>query len=231
MSEPVLNIKNLTVSFPDHLVLNDLSAQLNQGDFLSVVGQNGVGKTTLVRVILHELTPQHGKIEYRPVFKRMKIGYVPQFRNIDEEYPLSIRDFIGLNLHDSHMLWLSKKERQKLDKIIEQTNLESIQNTPLGEASGGEKQKAYLAQALINNPDLLILDESTASLDNVRKFELLDLVKEFNEQQGVTVLFITHDIELAQKYAHDYLLMRHGSYLSGPISEFKESDLEEAEHA
>ncbi|WP_412989082.1 metal ABC transporter ATP-binding protein [Pediococcus siamensis] len=231
MSEPVLAIKDLTVSFPDHLVLNKLSLQINHGDFLSVVGQNGVGKTTLVRVILHELTPQHGEIIYQPPFKRMKIGYVPQFRNIDEEYPLSIRDFIGLNLHDSHLPWLSKKERQKLDQIIAQTNLESIQNTPLGEASGGEKQKAYLAQALINKPDLLILDESTASLDNVRKFELLDLVKTFNEHQGVTVLFITHDIELAQKYAHTYLLMRHGTYQKGPIAQFKEADLEEAEHA
>lgn len=231
MSEPVLTIKNLTVSFSDHLVLNDLSLQLNQGDFLGVVGQNGVGKTTLIRVILRQLAPQHGKIKYHPEFKRMKIGYVPQFRNIDEEYPLSIRDFVGLNLHDSRLPWLSKKERQKLDKIIKQTNLETIQNTPLGDASGGEKQKAYLAQALINDPDLLILDESTASLDNVRKFELLDLVKEFNEHQGVTVLFITHDIELAKDYAHEYLLMRHGNYQSGPIAQFKESDLEEAEHA
>lgn len=231
MSESVLNIKNLTVSFPYHLVLNDLSVELNKGDFLSVVGQNGVGKTTLVRVILHQLTPQKGSVTYTPTFKHMKIGYVPQFRNIDEEYPLSIRDFIGLNLHDSHLPWLSKNERQKLNRIIKDTNLESIQNTPLGEASGGEKQKAYLAQALINDPDLLILDESTASLDSVRKFELLDLVQDFNVHQNVSVLFITHDIELAQKYANQYLLMRNGSYQSGPIGQFKETDLEEAEHA
>ncbi|PIO81589.1 ABC transporter ATP-binding protein [Pediococcus damnosus] len=231
MSEPVLDIKNLTVAFPDHLVLNDLSVQLNKGDFLSVVGQNGVGKTTLVRVILHQLAPQKGSVTYTPNFKQMKIGYVPQFRNIDEEYPLSIRDFVGLNLHDSHLSWLSKNERKKLNRIIKDTNLESIQNTPLGEASGGEKQKAYLAQALINDPDLLILDESTASLDSVRKFELLDLVQKFNVHQNVSVLFITHDIELAQKYANQYLLMRHGSYESGPISQFKEADLEEAEHA
>ena len=100
-----------------------------------------------------------------------------------------------------------------------ETKLFDIRRRPLGQASGGEKQEAYLAQALLDRPSLLILDESTASLDPVAKTELLDLVKQINEQQQLTVIFVTHDIPLARRYADHYLFLSPGHYEAGNISE------------
>lgn len=196
-------------------MVRNLSFAVNQGDFLVVIGENGVGKTTLVRSLLGFLEPQKGTISKQP---GLKIGYVPQFRNLDVEYPLSIRDFVALNLPKTIQPWLSRQERQQLQRILTETKLATIADRPLGLASGGEKQRAYLAQALLADPQLLIMDESTASLDNEMKFELLDLVSRF-QQRGLSVLFITHDWDLAKHYGTRYLHLMPQRYEQGPISE------------
>ena len=105
--------------------------------------------------------------------------------------------------------------------ILELTDLTRIQDRLLGQASGGEKQRAYLAQALLGNPRLLILDESTASLDNEMKYELLDLVAKL-QKQGLSVIFITHDWGLARSYGTRYLKMMPDSYQTGSIEEFRQ---------
>ncbi|RRG04159.1 MAG: ABC transporter ATP-binding protein [Lactobacillus sp.] len=222
---PLLAVEHLAVNFPDHQVFQDLNFTLQRGRFLSIVGENGAGKTTLIRTLLQQLKPSSGAIRFFPERKAIRIGYVPQFRNLDEEYPLSIRDFVSLNLSGIHLPWLSRKERQAVDTAIRSTNLTAIAKRPLGMASGGEKQRAYLAQAIVEQPNLLILDESTASLDNMMKYELLDLVKEFNREQNLTVIFVTHDLPLAKQYADDYLLLRRKGYEYGPIAELPEDAL------
>lgn len=218
----IVTVNDLTVAYGNHQVIDNLSFNINQGDFLIVIGENGVGKTTLVRSMLGFIKPQKGEIIISP---QTKIGYVPQFRNIDQEYPLSIRDFIALNVRHSFLPWLRISERQRVDEIISQTNLQKIADRPLGLASGGEKQRAYLAQALLPKPGLLILDESTASLDNEMKYELLDLVTRF-QQQGLSVMFVTHDWELAQHYGTRFLQMTGDGYLTGPINELPRPEKE-----
>lgn len=212
----LVSVDDITLSYGDQPVIQDLSFEINKGDFLVMVGENGAGKTTVVRSLLGELKPREGEIIKQ---RHLKIGYVPQFRNLQTNYPLSIRDFVGLNLMQSHLPWLTSAEHHRLDRIIRETNLSKIAGRPLGLASGGEKQRAYLAQALVDRPQLLILDESTASLDNEMKYELLDLVVKF-QQNGLSVLFITHDWDLAKRYGSRYLqLLPNGAYQEGPINE------------
>ncbi|MFD1319191.1 metal ABC transporter ATP-binding protein [Loigolactobacillus zhaoyuanensis] len=222
---PLLTVEHLAVNFPDHQVFQDLNFTLQRGSFLSIVGENGAGKTTLIRALLHQLKPSAGTISFFPERKAIRIGYVPQFRNLDEEYPLTVRDFVSLNLSGIHLPWLSRKERQAVDTAIRTTNLTAIAKRPLGMASGGEKQRAYLAQALVEQPNLLILDESTASLDNMMKYELLELVKKFNREQNLTVIFVTHDLPLAKQYADEFLLLRRSGYELGPIAKLPEDAL------
>lgn len=211
----VVSVEDLNVAYGNHQVISDLSFTVNEGDFMVVIGENGVGKTTLVRALLGLIKPHSGEID---VPASNLIGYVPQFRNIDEEYPLSIRDFVSLNVKKTGFPWLSKKERAKVDRMIRMTDLTAIANRPLGLASGGEKQRAYLAQALLRSPKLLILDESTASLDNEMKYELLDLVTRF-QQENLSVMFITHDWDLARHFGTRYLQMMPNGYSEGPINE------------
>ncbi len=211
----VVSVEDLNVAYGNHQVISDLSFTVNEGDFMVVIGENGVGKTTLVRALLGLIKPHSGEID---VPASNLIGYVPQFRNIDEEYPLSIRDFVSLNVKKTGFPWLSKKERAKVDRMIRMTDLTAIADRPLGLASGGEKQRAYLAQALLRSPKLLILDESTASLDNEMKYELLDLVTRF-QQENLSVMFITHDWDLARHFGTRYLQMIPNGYSEGPINE------------
>lgn len=229
-SAPILKLEHLGVTFPNHPVFDDLNLTIRQGEMWSIIGKNGVGKTTLMRTILHQLHPTHGKISYLPSQGDVKIGYVPQFRNIDADYPLTIKDFVGLNLTGWKLPWLSAKERAKIQKILEQTGLKQLAKRPIGQASGGEKQKAYLAQALVEAPNLLILDESTASLDPVTKTELLDLVTELNQRLKLTVLFVTHDIPMAQKYTQHYLMMTPGKVEQGPIANLTTEKVWEGEN-
>lgn len=211
----VVSVDDLTIAYGNHTVIDHLSFSINEGDFLVVVGENGVGKTTLVRSMLGFLKPKSGTIT---IPQSTRLGYVPQFRNIDEEYPLSIRDFVALNTKPRLLPWLTKSERNRVERMIRENNLTNIAERPLGLASGGEKQRAYLAQALLPNPNLLILDESTASLDNEMKYELLDLVTCF-QQNGLSVMFITHDWDLAKQYGTRFLYLSPGSYSTGPINE------------
>lgn len=221
----VVSVENLNVAYGDHPVITDLSFTVNEGDFLVVVGENGVGKTTLIRAILGLIKPRSGVVN---IPADTKIGYVPQFRNLDEEYPLSVRDFVSLNVSNKLVPWLNKKERARVNRLIRITNLENISNRPLGLASGGEKQRAYLAQALLPNPQLLILDESTASLDNEMKYELLDLVTRF-QQNGLSVMFITHDWDLAKHYGTRFLHMMPNGYEEGSINELPTAEDKEAQ--
>ncbi|MCY9807547.1 ABC transporter ATP-binding protein [Lentilactobacillus senioris] len=214
----MLSVNDLAMNFGSTTVFDHLSFEVDQGDFLAVVGVNGVGKTTLIKTILGQLKPTAGTIETSP---QLKIGYVPQFRNLDSEYPLTVADFIGLNFTGWKLPWLSKKERQRVQTVIEQLELTKIAKRPLGRASGGEKQKAYLAQALVAEPNLLILDESTASLDPTTKQELLWVVKDLNQRLGLTIIFISHDMELVNEYPNKYLWLRSDGYSQGPIEELE----------
>lgn len=229
---PILQLEHLGMTFPGHPVFNDLNLTINRGDFWSIVGENGVGKTTLMRTILHQLRPTTGKVSYQPSINAVRIGYVPQFRNIDADYPLTIRDFVGLNLTGWKLPWLNRGERQRVTAMLEQTGLAQLASRPIGQASGGEKQKAYLAQALVENPNLLILDESTASLDPVTKTELLDLVRQLNQTLNLTVLFVTHDIPLARRYTRQFLMLTPQGTEQGPIDQLTDQKVwrGEAEH-
>lgn len=224
MDENIITAQGLSVEFPDKVVFRDLNITIKRGRFLGIVGDNGAGKTTFLRTVLGNLKPTSGTVTLHPDRKHIKIGYVPQFRNLTAEYPLSICNFVALGLTTNKLPWLNKQERVQLDHILAVTDLTARADASLGTASGGEKQKAYLAQALIEQPDLLILDESTASLDNVVKYELLDLVIRYQQSHDVTVIFVTHDLPLAKKYATDYLLIQNGQATTGLM---RDLDLEQ----
>lgn len=188
----------------------------------SLIGANGVGKTTLTKLIMGQLKPTTGRIIRSP---RLRLGYVPQFRNIDPEYPLSLRSFVALNQMQRHLPWHSKQEKAAVTAVLKETGLSERADQPLGMASGGEKQKAYLAQALLTRPNFLILDEATASLDVNTKTELMTLVNALNQRHGMTVLFVTHDLDLAKEFTQQYLLLTQTGYELRPTADMNEANM------
>ncbi|QYN57718.1 ATP-binding cassette domain-containing protein [Lactobacillus panisapium] len=202
--------------FDKKTVFENLNFKLKKGSMTALLGPNGTGKTTLINVLMKMLVPSSGSFEFAD---GVRLGYVPQFRNIDAEYPLSIAAFIGLNAP----LIKTGKVKKIIKAQLQETNLYDIRNTRMGEASGGQKQRAYLAQALLDSPNVIILDEATASLDPVAKDELMRLIKHLNEKHKITVLFVTHDIPLAEKYMQDYLYLNHQKIEQGEMASFKEA--------
>lgn len=211
----ILDVNDLSMRFDTKTVFQDLNFKLEDGSMTALLGPNGTGKTTLIKILMGMLTPTGGSYKFS---SDVKLGYVPQFRNIDSEYPLSIRAFIELNAP----LFKTKKVKEQIDRQITETHLDKIQNTRMGKASGGQKQRAYLAQALLDRPNMIILDEATASLDPAAKEELMGLIKHLNQEHKITVLFVTHDIPLAKKYMSDYLYLNKGTIRQGKMKDFKE---------
>lgn len=201
----MIEAKDLTKRFGKQLIFEHLNFKINDGDFISLIGPNGSGKTTLVKIMMGMEKKSGGELI---IDKAHTIGYVPQFRNIDLDYPLSIEQFVRLNLKFTLSPSKRHEDNEQIKTILMKTKLTQIKDRPLGLASGGEKQKAYLAQSLLNNPQVLILDESTASLDVEVKMQLMDLVQELNEKYNLTVIFITHDYELTKKYTSRALFFK-----------------------
>ncbi len=202
------------MKFDSKVIFQNLNFELKKGSMTALLGPNGTGKTTLINILMKLLIPTSGTFEFA---KGVKLGYVPQFRNIEADYPLSIRAFVSLNTP----LIKTKKIKERITSELKETHLLSIQNTRMGEASGGQKQRAYLAQALLDKPNMIILDEATASLDPSAKEELMQLIKHLNEEHDITVLFVTHDVPLARKYMNNYLYLNHGTITQGKMSEFE----------
>lgn len=219
----MIEVKNLTKSFGKQVVFKDINFKIADGEFVSIVGRNGAGKTTLVKILMGLDKKTSGEIV---MGHKNQIGYVPQFRNIDLDYPLNIEQFMRLNLKFTLNPQKRRHDSEEVERILQQTNLSEIRDRPLGLASGGEKQKAYLAQALVNRPEILILDESTASLDVDVKIQLMDLVSELNKKHGLTVLFITHDSELTKRYTKRALLFENKSVESIDVNQIAEDMFE-----
>ena len=213
-----LKIKNLTYSIGEKTILNNISFCCNAGEVVAVVGKNGVGKTTLLNNILEKLNKTS---EITLLGDNPTLGYVPQFRQIDEELPLSARDFVSLPIQNSFLPWLNKREKESIKDALKLTNSVKLQNKSIGTLSGGEKQRVFLAQALVNKPNLLLLDEFTSNLDKTSEIECMNLVKEITQKENIITLCITHELSLIdEKYVDKILYLEEGSFKFISIDEY-----------
>ena len=204
----ILEVNDLNINVPHKKLFHHLKFAIPRNALTCVTGENGVGKSTLIKHLLQDLALHHVQHVHFKI-NLDQVQYVPQLRNIDDEYPLCVRDFVSLGFKHRILPWNSKAMDQKLEMILKDTKIYPIQKSPLGRVSGGEKQRAYLAQALCSDPLLLILDETTASLDWKAKHFLLQLLKEIMHKRDLTVIFVTHDAELIDQYADYELKLAH----------------------
>ncbi len=205
-----LIIKNLTYSIGDKTILNNISFSCIPGEVVAIVGKNGVGKTTLLNNILEKLNKSE---EIRLIGENPTLGYVPQFRQIDEELPLSARDFVSLPIQKGFFPWLSKKEKESINDSLTLTNSIKLQNESIGTLSGGEKQRVFLAQALVNKPNLLLLDEFTSNLDKTSEIECMTLLNDITKKENIITLCITHELSLInEKYVDKILYLEENNY-------------------
>jgi zinc/manganese transport system ATP-binding protein len=217
-----VTLKNVNVSFDGKWVLRDLSFSVESGEFLGIIGPNGSGKTTLMRVLLSMLKPQEGTVK---IENDSRIGYVPQSRQIDPDTPLSARNFVSLGLPHKYRPWLSRQDRAIVEEALELTNSMDYADKPIGKLSGGQRQRLFLAQALVRNPHILLLDEPTSNLDPGAQETIASVVDQVRRERGITVLFVSHDVNLISRYADKILYMTKDSYAIGAVDEIMKSSV------
>ncbi|MDR0232461.1 MAG: ATP-binding cassette domain-containing protein [Dysgonamonadaceae bacterium] len=191
MNNHLIEIENLNAGYDDKLVLKDVSLNISRGDFLGIIGPNGGGKTTLLKLILGLLKPKSGEIRYCQPGLKDKIGYMPQTNYIDKQFPILVKETIASGLISEKNL--SKREtKAKVEETISQMGLEEIKNKPIGEISGGQLQRTLLARAIINQPELLILDEPNSYVDKRFEMYFYELLQEINKK--TSIVLVSHDI-------------------------------------
>jgi zinc transport system ATP-binding protein len=198
MEKPLIQIRGMDVAYQKHLVLSDISLSIYDRDFIGIIGPNGGGKTTLIKVILGLLKPLRGSIEYG--LERSEIGYLPQDIQVDEQFPISVREVVESGLGHGTVLGrkLRDDNRKRIESVLEKVGLQSLHSRPIGSLSGGEFQRAMLARAIISSPRLLVLDEPDTHVDNKFEMELYTLLHELNEK--ITILLVSHDIGTISPY-------------------------------
>lgn len=188
----VIEAKDLSFAYDHDLIFSNISFCVADGEFIGIIGPNGGGKSTLLRLILGFLTPAGGSLT---VGGRM--AYVPQNMRFDKHFPLSTLDLV-LQGRLFHLPWYGvwkKHDIKKAQLALEQVNLIHLKDRPFGTLSGGEQQRALIARALVSDPKILILDEPTANVDHNAEKTILELLSSL--QKHMTILLVTHDLQTA----------------------------------
>lgn len=201
---PILvTLNKISVTFGSRRVLNDISLSLRPGKILTLLGPNGAGKSTLVRVVLGLIPPSSGSLVREP---GLRIGYVPQKLHLDATLPLTVSRFMRL-----------KPGVKKADILPALTRVQAahLLDQPMQKLSGGENQRVLLARALLNRPQLLVLDEPTQGVDVNGQLALYDLIEQLRKELGCAVLMVSHDLHLVMAKTDEVLCLNQHICCSG----------------
>ncbi|WP_010274092.1 metal ABC transporter ATP-binding protein [Paenibacillus senegalensis] len=203
----VVEISQLTFAYNRNEVIRNLDLQIQQRDFVGIVGANGAGKTTLLKMIVGLIKPSSGQIKLfgEPLsqFKDWeRIGYVPQTNSFNPLFPATVKEVVLSGLYGRKKLFkrLTKQDHQKCDEALRTMNIADLADRKIGQLSGGQQQRAFLARAFINRPDLLILDEPTVGIDRQTQDSFIQLIRHMHERHDITFLMVSHDMEMMQSY-------------------------------
>jgi zinc transport system ATP-binding protein len=203
MSDTVIQINSLWFSFNKHPVLKNVNIDIKRGNFTALIGPNGGGKTTLLRLMLGLLKPDKGNVQVLgkpPQRVSHRIGYVPQDIHINKQFPISALDVVlmGRLQRTRGRIRYSRKDRQIAGEALHRMDIGAFRDHRIEALSGGQLQRVFIARALASKPELLFLDEPTAHLDTTGQSELYELLKELNET--ITIVMVSHDLTMLSSY-------------------------------
>ena len=229
---PIVEINNVSFRYDRDPVLEDVSLQVDQGQFVGVVGPNGGGKTTLLKMMLGFLQPDSGSIRVfgKPPNKVVSlIGYVPQYSALDLEFPISVIDVVLMGLLGSspQLGRYSKSDKQTAENVLSQVEMADLRNRQFGELSGGQRQRVLIARALAGNPKLLIMDEPTSHVDSLSQKQIFNLLQQIN--QHCTIIVVSHDLSIVPIYVTQVACLNH-SLVIHPTKELTIESLETMYH-
>lgn len=225
-SKTIIEAENLTAGYGNKVIWKDAEFKVESGEFIALLGPNGAGKTTMIRLLLGLIKPHSGRINLlgkAPKRGNPEIGYIPQRHFIDSETRIEAIEFVMFG--GSGVKWgisLPKEkasEREAAYEALKAVGATELAHRKLGELSGGEMQRIFLAQALVGNPKLLLLDEPLANMDIRRETELIRLVSEISKSKNLAVLLIAHDINPLLPYVDRIIYVVNGRVATGKVNE------------
>ncbi|MBN2789729.1 MAG: metal ABC transporter ATP-binding protein [Candidatus Delongbacteria bacterium] len=195
--EKILEIRNITAGYDKEVIIKDINLDIYENDFLAIIGPNGGGKSTLLKVILGLLKPYSGEIIFK---KKINIGYLPQLHSNDRQFPISVKETIlsGLMSRRKVLKKFSREDHDAADELIHKFHLENYTDLPVGDLSGGQVQRVFLCRAMISRPELLILDEPNSFVDQGFSVDLYKILLEMNKD--ITIIMVSHDTGVITSY-------------------------------
>lgn len=223
VAAPVVEVHDLTVDIDGHRVLWDINLTVAPNRFLGIIGPNGAGKTTLLRVLLGLIRPSRGSVQ---VFGRApsqlgrrahQIGYVPQRLDFDPRFPVAVRDVVmmGRVCCLGLLRFPRREDWRKVEDSIRQVGLAGLEDRRIGELSGGEQQRAFVARALCSETKLLLLDEATTGLDLPAQHELYTLLQQLRRELGLTIIAVSHDLLALGVHADELICINGTTHIHG----------------
>jgi len=227
-TSPLLEINNLSHSYEQKIALSSINLKVNSGDFLAIIGPNGGGKSTLIKLIMGLIPIKEGSIKlFGKSVKngRNHVGYLPQIQNAKEDFPITVEDVVALSrLKNKWLLPLTKQDYKIANHCLAKVEISHLGKRTLDTLSGGEKQRVYLARALVNSPKLLILDEPTTSVDIQAERSIYTLLKELNKTLAIVI--VSHDLSAVPQLVNKIACLNK-KLIFHENSELSQNDLEE----
>ena len=202
----IVSVENITFSYPTQKksVLENVNLTIEKNDFIGITGSNGSGKSTLLKLILGIYTPIKGKISLwgKDISQvKNRVSYLSQFEDVDFSFPITLYEVVEMGRSYAKFInKFSKNDHEKIESAMKKMGIWQLRNELLGKVSGGQKQRAFLARALVSNPKLLILDEPLVNLDMKSQTDFYELLKKLNK--NITIIVVDHNMEILAKYAN-----------------------------
>jgi zinc transport system ATP-binding protein len=203
----IIEFENISFSYGEEIVLKDINLAIHQGDYLAIVGPNGGGKTTLLKIMLGLLQPTQGKVKLfghdLKKFKQWsKIGYVPQkVTNFDPNFPATVEEVVMMGRFAKRGLlhMTTPEDHQKVTEALRKVEMLRFAKRLIGDLSGGQQQRVFIARALVSDPEMIVLDEPTTGIDEKAQQEFYALLRRLNQDDELTLVYVSHDQELAER--------------------------------
>ncbi|MBO8160728.1 MAG: ABC transporter ATP-binding protein [Thermosipho sp. (in: Bacteria)] len=214
MNKYSIIVEDLSYKIGETEILKKINFKIPTGDFVGIIGPNGAGKSTLVKILIGQISDYEGK-----VIIKGKIGYLPQFQTINREVPINAYQFVSMGTYRN------KKNISKISDFLNEVGLKGKEKYLVGNMSGGELQRLSLARALISEPDILILDEPEAGVDQMGKAKFYELLEKIQSNRKLTILMISHDIGMVFEKCKTIMCLNKTLHCHGPSEKIKPEDL------
>jgi zinc transport system ATP-binding protein len=205
--QSVVDLREVTFAYKHNQIIQNLNFQILQRDFVGLIGANGTGKTTLLRMIVGLNKPDSGEVRlFGQVISKFRdwerIGYVPQRNSFNPLFPATVREVVLSGLYGKKKMFkrITKQDIKKCSDALHAMGIEDLEHNLIGRLSGGQQQRVFLARALINNPDLLILDEPTIGIDAETQENFFHMIRHMHQHHDITFLMVSHELEMMNSY-------------------------------